>query len=188
MATISVTAGSTVAWRRVARSSPGLTMESAGATESWTANTKMRSVPEHELRDREPDERDHRDQRVREPPFRERRQRRQNERDRDVEEECEGGEKQRVLRARADRRRDGLVVYERTAEVAACDAGDPVAVPLPDRLVELQVIAKDLTLLLGGLATEHAFGDVTREDAREEIDERRHDRGACRRRARDAGR
>ena len=37
------------------------------------------------------------------------------------------------------------------------------------------MVAKDLTLLLGGLATEHAFGDVTREDAREEIDERRHD-------------
>ena len=45
MATISVTAGSTVACRRAKRLSPGLTIESAGATERWTANAKMSSVP-----------------------------------------------------------------------------------------------------------------------------------------------
>ena len=58
--------------------------------------------------------------------------------------------------------RDGLVVHERTAEVAAGDAADPDAVPLPDRLVEVELVAEDLTLLRGRLATEHALGDVTR--------------------------
>src|SRR5207244_7295011 len=60
-------------------------------------------------------------------------------------------------------------------EVAASDVADPDAVPLPDRVVEVEVLAEDLALLRGGLATEHALGDVTRQDAREHENERRDD-------------
>src|SRR5439155_3666280 len=131
--------------------------------------------PEHELGHRKPDQGDHGDHRVGELPSEERRERREDEGDREVEDEGEDAEKERVLRARADRGGDGLVVHERAAEVAASDVADPDAVPLPDRVVEVEVLAEDLALLRGGLATEHALGVVTREDAREQENERRDD-------------
>ena len=130
---------------------------------------------EHELGHREPDQRDDGYQRVHEFPSEERGQRREDQRDREVEGEREDAEKERVLRALADRRRHRLVVHERTAEVALDDVAEPDAVPLPDRLIEVELVAEDLALLRGRLSPEHALGDVAGQDAGEEEDDRRDD-------------
>ena len=172
---MSVTAGSTVACRRVSEVVARIDDRERGRDRELDGEHVDEQRAEHELGQREPDERGHRDQRVRELPFRERRERRQDERDRDVEEESEDTQEECVLGGHPDRRGDGLVVHERAAEVAAGDVGDPDAVSLPDRIVQVEVFPEDLTLLRRRLAAEYALSDVAREHAREEVDERRDD-------------